>query len=163
MGASILVGRLRVGAWVSLAFLILLPSCRPAAESSPPTAEAPRAPMVEGVIVTALSSAEVDPAASAQEGDAATCRQWTWTGPQAEALIALSREVDARAYRQRQRGTSPCRVGGLVRREGRTWQFTINAAGQVVLKRGNQVKYLDCDAPACRSLVTRVPARSPAR
>ncbi|MFC5568787.1 hypothetical protein ACFPN1_01745 [Lysobacter yangpyeongensis] len=163
MNALVPNGRWRASGLVSVALLILLPSCRPTAQSPQPVVESPRAPLVEGVIVTTIASAEVDPAASAQEGDTAICRQWTVTAPQAEALITRSHEIDAQAYQRSHRGSAPCRIGGLVRREGRTWQFTIDTAAQVMLKRGNEVKYLGCDAQACRSLAQRVPARSPTR
>lgn len=151
-------GELRARVLVAVAFLILLPSCRPSSHSPEPSAQAPRAPLKEGVIVTAISVAEVDPTASAKT-DAAGCRQWTLTASQAEDLISLSREIDARTYRH-DYDTAPCKIGGLVRREGRTWQFAINGAA-VVLKRGNDVKYLACEAKGCESLVLRMPDQSP--
>jgi len=112
--------------------------------------------------VTEISRVESDTAATAKAGNAATCQQWTLTAAQAEQLLSLSHEIDERAYRH-DYDTAPCKIAGLVRREGRTWQFTINGAAKTVLKRGNDVKYLACDAQGCEPLAMRTPDRSPAR
>ncbi|GAB3093135.1 hypothetical protein [Lysobacter terrae] len=160
MNTTKLRGKLRVRVLISIAFLILLPACRPSSHSPDPTAVTPPAPLIEGVIVTAISRVEVDTTASAQEDAATSCLKWTLTGKQAEELISLSREIDERTYHH-DYDTAPCKIGGLVRRQGRTWQFTINGAAKVMLKRGNEVKYLGCEAQGCESLVMSMPDRSP--
>lgn len=102
--------------------------------------------------VLRISSTDLDPMASMQEGAAEYCKAWNLTADQAERFFALSKEIDSRTYHHTY-DTVPCKIDGEVKSDGRVWQFTINGAAKARWVAGEAIRYLGCEAKACEPLV----------
>jgi hypothetical protein len=102
--------------------------------------------------VLSISSVEIDATASAQDGAPEICRTWSLTKDQAEKFFSFSTELDARTY-YHEYDTAPCKLRGVVRAEGKAWEFTVNGAAKAVWVSGEDIRYLGCGTPSCEPLV----------
>jgi hypothetical protein len=85
----------------------------------------------------------------------AECAKWKLTKQQAQRFFQISTSYKDSPYSEFYQ--LPCSIEGVVEAEGKTWEFTINAGATAVWRKGKDVRYFGCSAPACEPLVLMMP------
>ena len=97
----------------------------------------------QSIIVVTVSMPRVETTASARSDLPDSCGDWWLTAPQVEAFFRRSGRIGFAQYIHHF-DTASCSVDGTLRAAGRTWQFTINAAGKGLWREESNVRYFGC-------------------
>jgi hypothetical protein len=123
----------------------------------PPVAQESSAATKPPFIVKEVSSSKFRAieGGSTDEALVAECAKWKLTRDQVQRFFQISTSYKDSPYSEFYQ--LPCSIDGVVEAEGQTWEFTINAGATAVWKRGKEVRYFGCSAPACEPLVLMMP------
>ena len=100
------------------------------------------------VVVMTISPPRVETTASARADAAEDCGGWSVTPRQVEDFFRRSERIGFAGYIHHF-DTASCSVDGTLRAEGRTWQFSLNAAGKGIWRQGPEARYFGCRTEAC--------------